>query len=565
MKKQLLIWIITLLSVVSYAQTAKLEVFDKGKSQSKETVVLKDIRYDVKVSGDLSTTICTMVFQNKTQRILEGKLTFSLPDQVAVSGYAIDINGKLRDAVPVEKEKAKEVYESVRKRRIDPGMIEKVEGNNFRTRIYPIPANGSRTVQITYNMELAKQGQGIQYYLPLDKAQRFEHFELNVEVFENIQTPQLVENPDGSFAFQKNGSVWTASIKKDNYQPANDLRIAIPTPANYSQSVMQPAEGGHYYFLSNVVVPTETKAKANPKKIAIVWDNSLSGLQRNHSKEWELLDAYFQKLQNVEVDLYSLNIYWKSQGTFKVRNGNWDVLKQQLQQMVYDGGTDYGQLQPIKVDEILFFSDGITTFGTLKFPWQTKTYTIASQPKANFGQLQWMARTTGGEWINLNQINTQKALEKLTIQPLKFLGIKETSKVSEQYPSLPTSVDASFSVAGIVNQPKTTLTLLFGYGNTPTIERTLTLYANQQSTTDWNIAQFWAQRKIAELELFSEKNQEEIKEIGKTFGVVTHNTSLMVLEDVNDYVKYRITPPSELLAEYNRLIKNQQNEISEEV
>ena len=109
-----------------------------------------------------------MVFKNNSTRILEGRLTFPLPENVSVSGYSLDINGKLRNAVPVEKAKAKEVFESIEKRNVDPGILEKVEGNNFRTRIYPIPANGERTVQITYNQELKKVGNQLQYFLPLD-------------------------------------------------------------------------------------------------------------------------------------------------------------------------------------------------------------------------------------------------------------------------------------------------------------------------------------------------------------------------------------------------------------
>jgi hypothetical protein len=53
--------------------------------------------------------------------------------------------------------------------------------------------------------------------------------------------------------------------------------------------------------------------------------------------------------------------------------------------------------------------------------------------------------------------------------------------------------------------------LLFGYGNVPTIEKTIKLNADENTVEDWEIAQFWAQKKLAELELFADKNKEEIK------------------------------------------------------
>ena len=49
--------------------------------------------------------------------MLEGVLQFTLPKGSTVSGYGVDIDGELVDGVPIEKEKAKVVFESeVRKR-----------------------------------------------------------------------------------------------------------------------------------------------------------------------------------------------------------------------------------------------------------------------------------------------------------------------------------------------------------------------------------------------------------------------------------------------------------------
>ena len=150
MKVQVLIFFF--LSFLISAQLPTLEISDsKGKFNKDSKVFLDNMNIDVKISGNISTTTMTMVFKNDYHQILEGSLTFPLPEGITVSNYAIDINGKLRNAVPVEKERAKEVFETIEKRRVDPGILEKLEGNNFRTRIYPIPSNGSRTVQITYN------------------------------------------------------------------------------------------------------------------------------------------------------------------------------------------------------------------------------------------------------------------------------------------------------------------------------------------------------------------------------------------------------------------------------
>lgn len=51
------------------------------------------------------------------------------------------------------------------------------------------------------------------------------------------------------------------------------------------------------------------------------------------------------------------------------------------------------------------------------------------------------------------------------------------------------------------------------------------------------------------------KNSEEIEVLGKKYGIITKNTSLIVLEDIRDYIAYDIVPPTELRAEFDR-IKN---------
>jgi tetratricopeptide (TPR) repeat protein len=62
--------------------------------------------------------------------------------------------------------------------------------------------------------------------------------------------------------------------------------------------------------------------------------------------------------------------------------------------------------------------------------------------------------------------------------------------------------------------------------------------------------------KIAEMDILYEQNKEDIEILGRQFGIVTRNTSLLVLEEIADYVRYEITPPAELLVEYNQMLKN---------
>ena len=72
-----------------------------------------------------------MEFFNPNRRVLEGKLQFPLRAGQVVTGFALDIDGALRDAVPVEKARAQQVFEDITRRSVDPGLLQTTAGNNY--------------------------------------------------------------------------------------------------------------------------------------------------------------------------------------------------------------------------------------------------------------------------------------------------------------------------------------------------------------------------------------------------------------------------------------------------
>ena len=300
------------------------------------------------------------------------------------------------------------------------------------------------------------------------------------------------------------------------------------------------------------------KAKKLPNKLVIVWDNSLSGLKRDHTKEWTLLEEYFKVNKSLSVKIYFLNNTFDEGKSFTINNGNWNELKSYLSQVTYDGGTDFGKLKSVKEEEVLFFTDGLSSFGDLKMTINKPVYTISSSNNANFNQLKFISNKTGGEFLNISENDPKKEVRKLLYQSLRFIGIENNSSLTEVYPSLSQTISQDFVLTGILKGNQATVKVLFGYGNEVTETKTVSLDVNKQSVKDWEISQFWAQKKLNELEIFEKENKEEIKNISRQFGLVSNNMSLMVLENVQDYVRYEISPPSELREEYNQIVKNNQ-------
>jgi Ca-activated chloride channel homolog len=111
-------------------------------------IQLQTIRVSGDVNGRHAITEIDMTFFNPNSRVLEGELQFPLLDGQRVASFAMDVNGALREAVPVEKAKGQAVFEDVIRTRIDPGLLEVTQGNNFKLRVYPIPAQGTKRVLI---------------------------------------------------------------------------------------------------------------------------------------------------------------------------------------------------------------------------------------------------------------------------------------------------------------------------------------------------------------------------------------------------------------------------------
>lgn len=556
MKRNNLFLLSLLLSLTPVLKAQMPSIQIKGEKNA--TVSLTKLEIDVEIMGNVAITTMQMVFHNNTSRILEGELTFPMPEGVTVSRYAIDINGKLREAVPVPKAKATEVFESIEHRQIDPGILERVEGNNFRTRIYPLPANSDRTVLIAYEEALTfKNGHTMQYHLPLDYHQSISDFSLRTKIYQGAQKPQLIEQPDGSFTFSENNQTYEASLRKSNYKPQKSLTIGLPKNVNTPEVLLQANRDGSYYFLINAYQKAKSSKKVWSNRIGIIWDNSLSGLQRDKEKELALLDLIIREKQNLTIELGLLNITFKKAKSFTIKNGEWSELKSYLQNLTYDGGTDFSQLDEkvLPANEYLFFTEGLSTFGRNTISITKPVYSISSSAKADYSTLKEISGKTGAKFINLQNRSVNDAYQMISQNNLQFLGIQENSSISEVYPSIPTDINGHISVAGITQRGTGEVTLLFGRDGK--VESTQKVQLKNQSN-DIKVNRIWAQKKIAEMDIQYEQNKEDIELLGKQFGIVTRNTSLIVLEDIADYIRYEITPPAELLTTYNEWMKNLQ-------
>ena len=549
------ILLISLLWIGFFVQAQSPQLNVKGKDSS--LVRLSQLKVNVKVVGNIAYTTTEMHFFNGTNRQMEAELMFPLPEGVSVSRYAIDINNKMREAVPVNKNKGKQVFEAIEHRRVDPGLLEKVEGNNFRTRIYPLMPGKERIVIIGYEQELSSfDATHLSYQMLSSYPVQLDVFELNVAIIGASSEPTITTD-EGLLALEHFNQSYQISIKKSNYKPKDKMLITIPIRAEIPSVVVQSVNNQHYFYANTILENTKIHKK-NPNSIGLLWDVSLSCKKRNLKKEVQLLDAYFSELKNVEVTLYLTGYTFEKKNNFNIKNGDWSALKAILENTVYDGGTRFSKIKLPVHDEYLFFTDGLSSLSANILPAIKKPiYTISSLASSDYAFLNYNAIKSGGNFINLNELKVADALDKMVFQNLKFLGVKDNYLVTEMYPMVGTPVSGSFSMAGISLKATNEVVLQFGYDATPILEKTILIDASNQASNEVNIEKLWAQKKIAYLEIQYKLNADEIEMMGKKYGIVTQNTSLIVLESLNDYIQYDIVPPAELREEFDRLLKQQ--------
>lgn len=120
-------------------------------------ITIQDLSIKTDIIGNVANTTYEMVMHNPNNSVLETEFEFPLTENQTVAAIALDINGKMREGVVVEKEKARQTFEAVVRQGADPLLVEKTAGNQFKTRIYPFSPNGTRKIRIILEEPLQKE------------------------------------------------------------------------------------------------------------------------------------------------------------------------------------------------------------------------------------------------------------------------------------------------------------------------------------------------------------------------------------------------------------------------
>jgi len=542
-------------------------------------------RADVRavLRGSLAEANVTLTFANSENRVLGGELVFPLPEGATVTGYGLEINGVMVDGVAVEKQQARVIYEKELHKRVDPGLVEHAAGNAFRTRLYPVPANGTRAIKIQYVTDAAATTNGLAVSLPLGWGNGVERCTVRIDAPDASAEPSIKGD---ALAFKKSEHGFTA--EGDLKNAPDELVIGLPALAQRSvaiekrlratvsvEDIDEQAKGGeaaaknferfeHYFMINDTpAVPEATAPPAAMKRVAILWDAGLSRAEADKSRELKLLDALLKQWPQAQADLVVFRDKIETPASFDLHtaDGRGQIIEQ-LSHLAYDGASDLGDLplpkdrdgfssaasngKPGDYDCILLFTSGIAGVGpeTMRKA-QVPVYAFSDEAAANHAMLRQVCRESGGQYFNLKRATDEQVLAGVGQEPYALVSIdSKPGEVAEIYPGPGVPASGRIALAGKLLAPEATITLNYGFGKRVTHSQSFTLKANEATQGDL-VPRYWAQQKVAELSMQPGVNDEELAKVGKQFNLVTPNTSLLVLETADQYVQYRVVPPKD--------------------
>ena len=289
---------------------------------------LDEMAIDILIdSGDARVQV-RQIFGSHTGEVLEGNYIFALGGRTSVSDFAVWDGVTRIPGVILERRRAGEIYNDLKWQAIDPGLLQMGERGAdearrtavFTARIVPIPAFGTKRVEIEYHEVIPVEDLKSFFAVPLRpdayRAQAAGRLEITLELrsahalrdFEPVSKLypiQIAERAPHRIRATYEGR--NVSLAEDfairySLDPARSDSLEIlayrdpssgtPLPTEVSPAPVRPEPG--FFQAAALLSPAEAdaSAKSEPRVLIALFDTSLS-------MQWEKLERSYQALETL--------------------------------------------------------------------------------------------------------------------------------------------------------------------------------------------------------------------------------------------------------------------------
>ncbi|MFQ5512264.1 MAG: VIT domain-containing protein [Candidatus Krumholzibacteriia bacterium] len=561
------------LSSSARAQGVLIDDTQPRVREYRNPISVKDHHVKVTIESQVSVTTVKQVFGNSSRRDLEATYLFPLPRGASITDFAMWMNGEKVAAELVEARRARKIYEDIVRRLKDPGLLEYLEQDLFRARVYPVPAGGDVRVEIVYHELLSNDGGLVSYRYPLhshvgDKPARAE-FSIDVDIEADTPIKNLY-SPTYDVERRIDGTTANCSYEGTARRRAPDFVVYYTVSAEDVglNLVTHRRRGDEGYFMA-LLSPGRLAQHRTPIARDVIFVIDRSGSMRGEKIE-QAKEALGYCLHNLgEDDRFGIITFASAVTRFEDRltpadrPGIRDAM-QFVDEVRARGGTDINAALESALDvpssgrlrQLIFLTDGQPTVGETEVPDILDNVRGGNRGGARlfvFGvgydvNTRLLDKLAGGNHGTVSYVKPEESIEvavasfyaKVSQPVLSDISLSFGKiRVSDVFPrELPDLFNGSqLVVFGRYKGRGSSLLELTGEVDGEEKKFTFEAAFEKRERRNEFIPRIWATRKVAYLmEEIRENGHDqelvdEVIELATEHGIVTPYTSFLILEE----------------------------------
>ena len=389
-------------------------------------LLIKEQIINVTINNGIAVTEVNQVFLNTESRIVEALYTFPVPVNASVSNFSMIINGKEMIGEVVEKKRARQIYQSYKRTKKDPGLLEQVDYKTFEMRVFPIQPHAEQHIKVVYYQPLDVDHDWSTYVFPLATSTKSENekttgkFALTLDIKSEIPVKKITSHshPNEFVVVNHSSDYARASMEVNEGDLSRDIVIAFQSKRAKTgiDLITSKHDGEDGYFLMSLTAGEELENTAGGMDYVFVVD--ISGSMRNDGKlmlSQGAVEAFVNSLG--EEDRFDVMVFNNAPKMLFSKLEEVDVeakekLTKFLGEQYAKGGTDlrpamnaaYRYKQQDRELNVVVLSDGMTEAGGQKelleliadAPASSKVFCVGIGNEVNRPLLKQLAEDAGG-------------------------------------------------------------------------------------------------------------------------------------------------------------------------
>jgi hypothetical protein len=335
----------------------------------------------VEIRDQIARTTIEESFVNRTDGRLEGIFHFPLPQDASISGFGMWIGGELVEADVVEKQRAREIYETILRERRDPGLLEWTGGNIFKARVFPIEAHSEKRIKIVYTQVLPLRANQYRYSYALrsEMLMKTPLRELSIDVLINSALPlKKIDSPTHPVRVEQSQQSASVQFSAQEYSPTRDFELVCELEGRTSDVVTIPhRRGDDGYFMLQLMPPSaegnwrqEVLPDGDPLDVLLVCDTSGSMDKANRKTQAEFVAAVLASLSpddRFNMAVCDAECKWLFKKSVASEGKNVDQARAWLNDRLSMGWTDLDatfesiQKRVGKKSHVIYIGDGVVS------------------------------------------------------------------------------------------------------------------------------------------------------------------------------------------------------------